>query len=67
MKPSRNLLLLAAMLTSTFSATAETKTVEAAHKRGVIDTSKSPYAKLRSIPMQDTQLTEGFWAERFEL
>jgi len=67
MKRSRNLLLLAAMLTSTFSATAETKTVEAAHKRGVIDTSKSPYAKLRSIPMQDTQLTEGFWAERFEL
>lgn len=37
------------------------------HERGVIDNSKSPYAKLRSIPMQDTRLTEGFWAERFEL
>lgn len=36
-------------------------------KKGVIDNSKSPYTKLRSIPMQDTRLTDGFWAERFEL
>ena len=36
-------------------------------KKGVIDNSKSPYTKLRSIPMQDTKLTTGFWADRFDL
>ena len=34
---------------------------------GAIDTTKSPHVKLRSIPMQDTQLTGGFWKERFDL
>lgn len=38
-----------------------------ANNKPVIDNTKSPYTKLRSIPMQDTRLTEGFWAERFEL
>ncbi|KPK42990.1 MAG: hypothetical protein AMJ65_06965 [Phycisphaerae bacterium SG8_4] len=33
----------------------------------MIDTSKSPHVRLRGIPMQDTELTEGFWADRFEL
>jgi hypothetical protein len=37
------------------------------HNKGVIDNSQSPYTKLRSIPMQDTKLTEGFWAKRFDL
>lgn len=35
--------------------------------QGVIDNSKSHHVKLRSIPMQDTKLTTGFWADRFEL
>ncbi len=38
-----------------------------AHTRGVIENSSSPFTKLRSIPMQDTRLTDGFWAKRFEL
>lgn len=37
------------------------------HKKAVIDNSQSPYVKLRGIPMQDTRLTDGFWARRFEL
>ena len=40
---------------------------KALHQRAVIDNSQSPYVKLRCIPMQDTRLTEGFWAERFDL
>ena len=35
--------------------------------RPVIDNTQSPYVTLHSIPMQDTKLTEGFWAQRFEL
>jgi DUF1680 family protein len=35
--------------------------------QGVVDTSKSPHVKLRSLPMQDVKWTTGFWAERFEL
>jgi len=38
-----------------------------AGQEGVVDTSQSPHTKLRSIPMQDTRLTDGFWKERFEL
>ena len=37
------------------------------HKKPVIDNTQSPFTKLRSIPMQDTKLTEGFWAKRFDL
>jgi len=37
------------------------------HLKPVIDNTQSPYTKLRGIPMQDTKLTEGFWAERFDL
>lgn len=35
--------------------------------RGTGDTSKSPHARLRSLPMEDVKLTEGFWADRFVL
>lgn len=35
--------------------------------RPVIDNTQSPYTRLRCIPMQDTRLTEGFFAERFDL
>ena len=37
------------------------------HHAASIDNSQSPYVKLRCIPMQDTRLTDGFWAKRFEL
>ncbi|HKJ78378.1 MAG TPA: beta-L-arabinofuranosidase domain-containing protein, partial [Prolixibacteraceae bacterium] len=43
------------------------KSERQSYEKGVIDNSQSPYTKLRSIPMQDTRLTDGFWAERFEL
>ncbi len=36
-------------------------------RRAVIDNSRSPFVKLRCIPMQDTRWTDGFWAQRFEL
>ena len=35
--------------------------------RPVIDNTQSPYTRLRGIPMQDTQLTGGFFAGRFDL
>ena len=35
--------------------------------RGVIDNTQSPHTKLRSIPMQDTRLTDGFFAKRSDL
>jgi DUF1680 family protein len=35
--------------------------------RPVIDNTQSPHTKLRGIPMQDTHLTEGFFAQRFDL
>ncbi len=38
-----------------------------AHHKAVIDNSQSSYVKLRCIAMQDTRLTDGFWAKRFEL
>lgn len=60
-----NLLIsvLAIMLVSGCSEKRERQ----AHERGVIDNSQSPYTRLRSIPMQDTQLTEDFREKRFEL
>jgi hypothetical protein len=30
---------------------------------GVVDTSKSPHVKLRSLPMEDVKWTTGFWAD----
>lgn len=35
--------------------------------RGLVDTSKSPHVRLRSLPMEDVRWTTGFWAERFKL
>jgi len=35
--------------------------------RGVVDTSKSPHVKLRSLPMEDVKWTSGFWTDRFKL
>ena len=41
-----------------FSATAEP---------GVVDTTASPFAKIRTVGLGETRWTDGFWADRFEL
>jgi len=56
---------LAMLATLTFSCNTEDE--KHMHERCVIDNSQSPYVKLRSIPMQDTELTDGFWEEHFEI
>jgi len=35
--------------------------------RGIVNTSRSPYVRLRSIGMDDARWTAGFWADRFRL
>ena len=35
--------------------------------RGAVDTSGSPHAELRSVPMADVKWTTGFWADRLDL
>ena len=39
----------------------------AARNRGVIDTSESPHAKLRSVDLEAVNWTGGFWGQRFNL
>ena len=34
-------------------------------QNGLVNTSKSPYAKLSGVGMNDVQWTKGFWADRF--
>jgi len=38
-----------------------------AQDKSMVNTSQSPYAKLKSIDMGDVQWTTGFWAERFKV
>lgn len=38
-----------------------------AQQHGIINNSKSPYVKLKSIDLGDCVWTEGFWAERFQV
>src|SRR5689334_20140796 len=38
-----------------------------AQDKSLTNTSKSAYAKLRSVDMGDVQWTNGFWAERFKV
>lgn len=38
-----------------------------AQEKGLVNTSKSPYAKLSSVNMTDVNWTNGFWAERFHV
>ena len=38
-----------------------------AQDKSMVNTSQSPYAKLKSINMGDVQWTTGFWAERFKV
>jgi len=37
-----------------------------AQDKSLVNTSESPYAKLRSVDMDDVSWTGGFWGERFE-
>lgn len=39
----------------------------AARNRGVIDTSESPYVKLRSVDLDAVTWNAGFWGDRFDL
>ena len=36
-------------------------------QNGLVNTTQSPHAKLRSVGMSDVQWTKGFWADRFEV
>ena len=36
-------------------------------QNGLVNTSKSPYAKLSGVGMNDVQWTKGFWADRFAI
>src|SRR5665647_381808 len=38
-----------------------------AQDKSLVNTSQSPYAKLKSINMEDVRWTTGFWAERFKV
>ncbi|WP_083631270.1 glycoside hydrolase family 127 protein [Labilibacter marinus] len=38
-----------------------------AQEKGIINNSKSPHVKLKSIDLGDCKWTEGFWAERFKV
>lgn len=38
-----------------------------AQEKALTNNSKSPYAKLRSLDMQDVKWTYGFWADRFKV
>ncbi|MFH1920166.1 MAG: hypothetical protein ABIP48_09815 [Planctomycetota bacterium] len=44
--------------------TASALTVCTAEGAGVVDTSKSEHARLRSVDMDDVRWTAGFWANR---
>ncbi len=36
-------------------------------EKGLVNTSKSPFAKINNVGLTDVHWTEGFWAERFEV
>lgn len=44
-----------------------TATIIQAQEKSLTNTTKSPYAKLRSVDMNAVQWTTGFWAERFQV
>jgi hypothetical protein len=41
--------------------------VAALAEPGVVDTTSSPFAKIRTVGMDEARWTSGFWADRFEL
>ena len=38
-----------------------------AQEKGLTNTSRSSYVKLKNVAMTDVRWTKGFWAERFEV
>jgi DUF1680 family protein len=38
-----------------------------AAERGAVDTTASPFARVRTVGLDEARWTEGFWADRFEL
>lgn len=38
-----------------------------AQHEGLVDNSQSPYAKLKSVNLQDVTWTDGFWGEKFKI
>jgi len=52
-------LLVSAFLLTCFSAYAQ--------NLALVNTSQSPFARLKSVNMGDVQWTDGFWAERFKV
>ena len=60
-------LVLMVLALGVFVSLSYSKDEKPTHYSAVIDNSQSPFVKLRCIPMQDTKLTEGFWAKRFNL
>ena len=38
-----------------------------AQEKGLTNTTKSPYAQMHSVNLQDVRWTSGFWAERFDV
>ena len=38
-----------------------------AAERGVVDTTASPFAQIRTVGLGEVRWTDGFWADRFEL
>ena len=52
-------LLVSAFLLTCFSAYAQ--------DQALVNTSQSPFARLKSVNMGDVQWTDGFWAERFKV
>lgn len=63
----RNLLSLAACMAALSLSAAQIDGPVPEANRPVIDTTRSPFIKLRGIPLRDTRLTGGFFAARFEL
>src|SRR6187549_820974 len=50
-----------------FAGSVFLSTYSVAQDKGLVNTSKSSYAKLTSLNMGDVQWTKGFWAERFQV
>ena len=44
-----------------------TSTLLQAQEKSLVNTAKSPYAKLRSVDMNAVQWTTGFWSDRFQV
>lgn len=59
-------LLAEATLTSNLGTQPPADRDEMIGQRGLVDTSDSPHAKVRSVGLREVRWTRGFWAQRFE-